>query len=792
MATVSNRYFISPDPLPRRRRAGDAFVVVVGTALVLLGASTRFSDSRLHEGLLVLSDALPSWSSGVAESVYALGSLYALALLGAIIARGRKSLDVLRDALLAIAVTTLLAMWLARVVEGEWAQPWRAMLWGDAAEGYPLARLAIVSTVVAVIAPHLTLPVRRAGWIVVAAVAWAGFHLGFGSLGDVVGGFGIGVVSASVVLLVFGSPLGFPDIPSVRSALKSFGLEVDACRVRNDDSWGVRIVDCELPDGSGLTVKVLGRDAVGSLTSWRFWRRLWYRPSSFGPASTRIGAVEHEAVMAMLAAQSGVRSPLVRAIGLAGDDLVILAVDRPGLSLNSAPSSALDDATLGCIWEQLAVLHEHSIVHGSVDGSAVRIDGAEVYLTGFHSASVMSEQGDAGAANDIAQTLYLLCELVGTDRAVRSALAGVDRERLLGALTYLQLPALPRSRQTDAGTREPGNPKALVKDARVALADALDVEPPPVAELRRVSWQSVGMLALILVAVNALVGMLAGLDFAAVWEVVQTATWGWIIVGAVVGQAVFLPQATGMLFAVGHHLPLKPLVVLQVAIKFIGLAVPSTAGRVAMNAAFLRNYGVSMTIAMTQGAVDGIAGFVVEIAILLLALFASDVQIDLSGSGVSWPLIIAIAVLLVGGAIATILRVRRLREPVLRALAEAGGLAREVLRDPRRAAGLLGSNFGSRLILGISMWFILEGLGSPVSLGVALTATVGTNLLAGLVPIPGGIGVAEATLTALLVLIGLPQDVAFAAAVVFRVATFYLPAVAGYFATAWLRNRDYL
>jgi uncharacterized membrane protein YbhN (UPF0104 family) len=247
-----------------------------------------------------------------------------------------------------------------------------------------------------------------------------------------------------------------------------------------------------------------------------------------------------------------------------------------------------------------------------------------------------------------------------------------------------------------------------------------------------------------------------------------------------------------MFFAVGHRLPLKPLVVLQVAVKFIGLAVPSSAGRIAMNAAFLRNYGVSTTIAMTQGAVDGIAGFTVEAVILLLALFLADLQVDFSSPDVSWPLIIAIAAALVAAAVFTILRIRRLREVVLPILREAVGLARDVLQDPRRAAGLLGSNLLSRLILGISMWFILEGLGSPVSLGVALATTVGTNLLAGLVPIPGGVGVAEATLTALLVLAGLPEDLAFAATVVFRMATFYMPAVAGYFATSWLRNRDYL
>jgi uncharacterized protein (TIRG00374 family) len=70
--------------------------------------------------------------------------------------------------------------------------------------------------------------------------------------------------------------------------------------------------------------------------------------------------------------------------------------------------------------------------------------------------------------------------------------------------------------------------------------------------------------------------------------------------------------------------------------------------------------------------------------------------------------------------------------------------------------------------------------------------TVATNLLAGLVPIPGGIGVAEGVLTSMLVFAGLGADEAFAVAIVFRIATFYIPAGEGFFATQWLEKNGYL
>ena len=56
----------------------------------------------------------------------------------------------------------------------------------------------------------------------------------------------------------------------------------------------------------------------------------------------------------------------------------------------------------------------------------------------------------------------------------------------------------------------------------------------------------------------------------------------------------------------------------------------------------------------------------------------------------------------------------------------------------------------------------------------------------------GGIGVAEAVLTSFLMLAGLGADEAFAAAVVFRIATFYIPAGEGFFAMRWLEKNGHL
>ena len=71
-----------------------------------------------------------------------------------------------------------------------------------------------------------------------------------------------------------------------------------------------------------------------------------------------------------------------------------------------------------------------------------------------------------------------------------------------------------------------------------------------------------------------------------------------------------------------------------------------------------------------------------------------------------------------------------------------------------------------------------------------LLVNISVALLAGLLPIPGGIGVAEGGLTYGLVRAGMPEETAFAAVICYRMASFYLPPIWGFFAMRWLeRNR---
>jgi uncharacterized membrane protein YbhN (UPF0104 family) len=65
-------------------------------------------------------------------------------------------------------------------------------------------------------------------------------------------------------------------------------------------------------------------------------------------------------------------------------------------------------------------------------------------------------------------------------------------------------------------------------------------------------------------------------------------------------------------------------------------------------------------------------------------------------------------------------------------------------------------------------------------------------MLGNVAPVPGGIGVQEAALTAGLTAFGIPPNPALAAVLAFRGATFLLPPIAGFFTLRWIRSHGYV
>lgn len=782
--TGMSGYFLATEGEPRVRRARDAVRAGAALVVLLVSAIEAVRLGALQVAITRVVSALPSWADVAFWASYGVAGFYALVVVVAMLVRTKRNPRAARDVILSGALAVVLGILAMRWREGVWPTVLPEIGVEDPEPTFPILRVAVVTAVVVATAPHVARPVRRFGAAMILLATVAGFGLEFGFPSDAIAAIAIGALAAAVILLVFGSPLGFPNVGRVTSTLRALGVGVEHLEPAHDQSWGVRRLRGREAGGALIEVKAYGRDAADTQLAAKLWRSLWYRDTGPGVALTRMQAVEHEALMAMFAERAGVPTTTPIRAGRADDEVAILALRRRGRSLATVVAETLDDPQLVAVWRDVVRLHDADIAHGSLSTATVLVDEHGHYFDDFAAASLAA--GDR-VNLDVVSLLYSTARLVGVERAVASARNGLGVERLKVALPYFQVPALPRSLR-----RNDGKPKAVMEELRNAVAEAVAVEPPEPVKLRRVSVGSVLMAALLAFAANALIGQLAAIDYATVWEVVRNAAWVGLLLAYPVAHLSFVPEATGMMAAVGMPLPLRPLVVLQLAARFIGLAVPSAAGRVAMNAAFLVKFGVSRTAAVVQGAIDGVSGFVVEVAILIIALVVSDRSFDLGGD-VDFQRILLIVVGLAGLVVLLTLTVAKLRQLVVPVVRAALASVADVVQDPRRLGMVLLSNFLARLVLGVTLWLILRALGvDDVGIAVALIVTIATNLLAGLVPVPGGIGVAEAVLTSWLVLIGVPEASAFAATVMYRMWTFYLPAVEGFIAMRWLEARGYL
>ena len=84
----------------------------------------------------------------------------------------------------------------------------------------------------------------------------------------------------------------------------------------------------------------------------------------------------------------------------------------------------------------------------------------------------------------------------------------------------------------------------------------------------------------IFVAAYLLITQLAEIGFDTIADELREADVPWVVSRLVLAQLTFVAQAISLQGAVATPLPLLPCVVLQSAIKFINLTVPSSAGRI--------------------------------------------------------------------------------------------------------------------------------------------------------------------------------------------------------------------
>ncbi len=302
---------------------------------------------------------------------------------------------------------------------------------------------------------------------------------------------------------------------------------------------------------------------------------------------------------------------------------------------------------------------------------------------------------------------------------------------------------------------------------------------------RRGGWASLLWLAVIVAA--ALGWILAGQDFAAMLHLAAGLE-VWVILAGVVlsllnygGRFLRWQQFLG---AQGWVVPRWRHLLIYTA-GFALTMTPAKAGELVRHG-WLRQHGVPIAATAAVLAAERLLDVVVLALFALLAVFYVT-------SSTGWGAVL----IAVGGVAAAVLLLTPRLLPFVRPLVQ--GLPR--LQAMLATVGEAFSVLTSRMLLcgallgaaawaceGAALWLILDNLmpGSAPPL-LAVLGIYGLSLIAGALSLlPGGVGVAEVTLSAGLVWLGVDAERAIVAALVCRLITLWFGIAVGFAAAAWL------
>ena len=766
----------------RNRRTIDAILLAVAVLLASAAAAIATSAPEQDKDLAQALITVLGWAAAFWRLVFVAALVIALVIVVGVLLSRRWALA--RDVLLALMAVVGVGILLGGLVESDWLviEPHVLSRWG-----FPELRIAAVTAVVTVAGPELVRPVRLLAFWLVGLAALGAVVINAALPSDALGALALGLGAGLLVRLAFGTAAGVPSVEQVRLALASLGMEVDGLKPSARQRIGSAAYVALDDEGRTLKVRVLGRDAQDTQMLVRRWRTLAYRDPPRSVAVGRLEQVEHEALATLLAAQARVRVPdvITAALGPDGEALVVTREpDADPLEL----AGEVSNETLQQLWKQAARLHEAGISHGRFNLSNVIVVEGKPVLLDLSAATLGAPQSAIDI--DVAELLVACTVLVGPDRALKAALDGVGKDAVGTALPYFQRAALTPHVRDLARTHE-----VALKDLRQAAATATDREKPPELEpLRRVSAKKLLMTALLAVAAYGIITQLADIGFGTIADELRSADIAWVVVALILAQLTFVGSGISVRGTVLEPLALLPCVVLQSAIKFINLTVPSSAGRIAMNLRFLQRMGVPTPEALAAGAVDDAAETVVQVALLLLTIPFVKGKIDTSQLHFGAPdgrLIAAIVIALVV-SVTVMLAVPKLRAKVVPPFKRGCTSLWKVIRNRRKRLELFGGNVGSEVLYAIALGATCHAYGVDLSLAQLILVNTGASVLSSFIPVPGGIGAAEASLTAGLVAMGVDESTAFAIALTQRLCTFYLPPIWGYFSLRWLSRKAYI
>ena len=660
-----------------------------------------------------------------------------------------------------------------------------------AGAGFPdPAVLAGLAAVAVAAAPWLSRPWRRASWATLLLIGAARLVTGGLLPLQLVLALAAGVTVGAALLVAFGVPDRRMGPAGVASALRAGGVPVSQVTGPLHAAKGSRPFQATTGDGNGLFVKVFGSDQRDADLLYRAWRGIRLRGvGDTRPAASLFKAVEHEALLGVMAERAGVAVPHVGQVIRADDGSVLLTMDLvAGTSLDQVPADRITDQLARTLWREVGRLHQARIAHRSLHGSNIMMsqDGSTV-LTDFSFAELAATSRQR--AIDVAELLTSLAGRIGPDRAVAAAAAAIGASGVATAVPLLQPLAL------SAGTRRAiKGQDALLKNTRAAaIAASGDDADKDLARLQRVRPRTLLAIAALAGAFYFLLPQIAQVSSS--WHALQHVNWAWLPVIIGLSALTYVASAIALIGSVPGHVPFGPAVLTQGASSFINRVSPANVGGMALNVRFLHKSGTGTPASVAAVGVNSLAGAVMHL--VLMVVFFALAGHDLTKafklpSGSKILLILAVIIAVTGVILATRPGRRWTRKQLIPGARSAAGSLRQAAASPVKLGLLFGGSALITLAYIAGLAASIQAFGPGPGLVVIGAVYLGAAALAAAAPTPGGLGAIEAALVAGLTGVGMQPGPAVSAVLLYRLATYWLPVLPGWLCWRFLQHREYV
>ncbi|HEY5149485.1 MAG TPA: phosphatase PAP2 family protein [Mycobacterium sp.] len=769
-------------PVDYVRHPGDVLRVVIGLLLLVgccLIASTE-SVSAFELGVFQVVNGLPSWLYGLLWSVMQLGSLAAVFVVAgiALIARRvRMAVELLAGGLLAYYCASGLKDIIGRGRPAEMVTD--VVFHGDPSQGlgFPSGHAAVSAALAAVAVPFLARRWRRWVWALPVTVGFARIFVGAHLPLDVVGGFLLGWTIGAAVHLALGAPSGRVTADQVSTALQRAGLLVAEVHPANVDARGSTPFFATGVDGTRWFAKAVGADQRDGDILFKAYRRIMFRDLDDEKAfASPKRQIEAEALVDLLAARAGVRTPQVAAITTLEDGTTLLAhqaLDATGLE-RAAPEDLTDDLLTG-LWELVALLHAARIAHRDLRLANMMIDSAGLpWLLDFGFSQVSAT--DRLLSRDVAELLASQSTVIAPQRAAAAAVGVLGVDPVRSALPYLAVAGLSGATRA-AFAAMPGR----FEELRRAAAGAVGVSPPEPVRFTRLNPRLLIGLIAVGAALYALPLILAA---PAVTTTLRDADW-WLLVPTVIAFAAgFLGAAAVVQGAVDHPVAWSRAALIAVASVSPGRSRAAALRRSPVDAGELRAAGVDTAAAEHSVRIASTAGWVAHLLALLVVAVAVMVAPDAGGGFLSSVVGVITVVVVVVAALMLAWIVGGDGGPAARARAARAAWRERDAGEGRTVRLWIGSII---VVVGWTLTFAgatLTVVPHTAALGAALVYLAAVPVAA-LLPVPGSVLVLDAALLGGLLLDGVDPVPAIVAVLLFRAVTFWLVLPAG----AWAHRR---